>query len=62
MAILHGIDKIEKDAVIEERLEALARQGHVRLPIRKGLLQKIKPLVLREGEEPVSESLIRDRR
>ncbi len=62
VAILHRLDKIEEDAGIEERLAALAAQGHVRLPTQKGPFKKIKPLELREGEEPVSESLVRERR
>jgi prevent-host-death family protein len=62
VAILHRLDKIEEDAGLEERLAALAAQGHVRLPTRKGPFKKIKPLELREGEEPVSETLVRDRR
>jgi prevent-host-death family protein len=62
VAILHSLDKIEEDAGMEERLAALASQGHVRLPNRKGPLKKIKPLTLREGEELVSESLVRERR
>lgn len=62
VAILHSLDRIEEDAGLEERLAALAAQGHVRLPTRKGPLRNIKPLKLREGEEPVSETLIRERR
>jgi prevent-host-death family protein len=62
VAILHGLDKIEEDAGVEERLAALAAKGHVRLPTRKGPFRKIKPLELREGEESVSESLVRERR
>jgi prevent-host-death family protein len=62
VAILHSLEKIEKDAGLDERLAALAAQGHVRLPTRKGPFRKIKPLKLREGEELVSETLIKDRR
>lgn len=62
VAILHSLDRIEEDAGVEERLAALAAQGLVRLPSRKGPLPKIEPLKLREGEEPVSETLIRERR
>jgi prevent-host-death family protein len=62
VAILHSLDKTEENAGLDERLAALAVKGHVRLPTRKGPFPKIEPLKLRAGEEPVSETLIRDRR
>lgn len=62
VAILHSLEKIEADAGLDERLAALAAQGLVRLPERKEPLPKIEPLRLREGEEPVSETLLGDRR
>ncbi len=62
VAIMHRLDKIEENAGLDERLAALAAQGHVRLPTRTGPFPKISRLRLREGEEPVSETLIRDRR
>ncbi len=46
---------------VEERLAALAAQGHVRLPTRKGPFRKIIPAQILEGG-PVSETLIKDRR
>jgi prevent-host-death family protein len=61
VAILHGLDKIEEEAGVEERLAALAAQGHVRLPTRKGPFLKIIPAQILEGG-PVSETLIKDRR
>jgi prevent-host-death family protein len=61
VAILHGLDKIEEEAGVEERLAALAAQGHVRLPTRKGPFRKIIPAQILEGG-PVSETLIKDRR
>lgn len=62
VAILHSLEKIEENAGLDERLAALAAQGHVRLPTRKGPFREIKPLELREGEQLVSETLIGDRR
>ncbi len=47
---------------LKKRLSALAMDETVRLPTRKGSFKKVKPLELREGEEPVSETLVRDRR
>lgn len=35
VAILHSLDNIEKDAGVEERLAALAKQGKIRLPSGK---------------------------
>ncbi|MDO8445676.1 MAG: type II toxin-antitoxin system prevent-host-death family antitoxin [Deltaproteobacteria bacterium] len=35
VAILHSLDNIEKEAGVEERLAALARQGKIRLPSMK---------------------------
>ncbi len=32
VAILHSLDNIEKEAGVEERLAALAKQGKIRLP------------------------------
>jgi len=61
VAILHSLGKIEAEAGPEERLAALAAQGHVRLPTRKGPLPKIKRARILEGEL-VSETLIRERR
>lgn len=60
VAILHSLDKIEEDAGLDERLALLAAKGHVRLPTRKGPFPHFEPLVF-EGE-PVSETLIKERR
>jgi antitoxin (DNA-binding transcriptional repressor) of toxin-antitoxin stability system len=61
VAIMHRLDKIEKDAGLDERLAVLAAQGHLHLPSAKGSgAAAFTPVVL-EGE-PLSESLIRDRR
>jgi len=60
VAILHSLDKIEKNAGLEERLAALAAQGHLRLPDTKETFSPFTPVHL-EGE-PLSETLIRERR
>ncbi len=61
IAILHSLDKIEKEAGVEERLAALAKQGKIRLPSGKVSFSK-------EIERPdnkgklMSEIIIEDRR
>ena len=61
VAIMHRLDKIEKDAGLDERLAVLAAQGHLHLPSAKGPgTASFTPVPL-DGE-PLSESLIRDRR
>jgi antitoxin (DNA-binding transcriptional repressor) of toxin-antitoxin stability system len=60
VAIMHRLDKIEKDAGLDERLAVLAAQGHLHLPSASGPGAPFTPVPL-EGE-PLSESLIRERR
>lgn len=60
VAIMHRLDKIEKDAGLDERLAVLAAQGHLHLPSAKGPGAAFTPVPL-DGE-PLSESLIRERR
>jgi prevent-host-death family protein len=60
VAILHSLDKIEKNAGLDERLAALAAQGHLRLPTAKGPCASFTPVSL-DGET-LSETLIRERR
>ncbi|MEI6205497.1 MAG: type II toxin-antitoxin system Phd/YefM family antitoxin [Desulfuromonadales bacterium] len=60
VAIMHRLDKIEKDAGLDERLATLAAQGHLRLPTAKRPCASFTPLHL-DGE-PLSETLIRERR
>lgn len=61
VAILHCLDKVEESAGAEERLAALAAQGLLSLPKRKGPFRKIERLNVLAGE-PVSASLVRERR
>jgi antitoxin (DNA-binding transcriptional repressor) of toxin-antitoxin stability system len=60
VAIMHRLDKIEKDAGLDERLAVLAAQGHLHLPSAQGSCAPFTPVPL--AGEPLSESLIRDRR
>jgi len=60
VAIMHRLDKIEKEAGLDERLAALAVQGHLRLPTAKGASAPFTPLHL-DGE-PLSHTLIGERR
>jgi prevent-host-death family protein len=61
VAILHGLDEVEADAGIEERLASLAAQGTLTLPNGKGAFCEIKRAKILEGG-PISESLIQERR
>jgi antitoxin (DNA-binding transcriptional repressor) of toxin-antitoxin stability system len=60
IAIMHRLDKIEKNAGLDERLAALATQGHLKLPTVKSTGASFTPFSL-DGE-PLSETLIRERR
>jgi antitoxin (DNA-binding transcriptional repressor) of toxin-antitoxin stability system len=60
IAIMHRLDKIEKHAGLDERLAALAMQGHLKLPTVKGAGTSFAPVSL-DGE-PLSETLLRERR
>ena len=60
VAILHRLDKIEKNAGLDERLAALAVQGHLRLPTGNKPCSSFTPVKL-DGEA-LSETLIRERR
>jgi len=60
VAIMHRLDRIEKNAGLDERLAALAAQGHLRLPTTKGPFVSFTPVHL-DGE-PLSETVIKERR
>ncbi|CAG1769105.1 hypothetical protein BAC3_00057 [uncultured bacterium] len=60
IAVLHSVDKIEKNAGFEEKLALLAKQGKIRLP-RKGTgLMPFRPVKVKG--KPVSETVIEERR
>ena len=60
VAILHRLDKIEKNAGLDERLATLSVQGHLRLPTDNKPCTSFTPVKL-DGET-LSETLIRERR
>jgi len=60
IAILHRLDKLEDEAGLDERLAILAAQGLLTLPNVKVPAAPFTPV--RVDGEPVSETLIRDRR
>lgn len=60
IAVLHSIDKLEKDAGFEEKLALLARQGKIRLPKRGTGLTPFRPVKVKG--RPVSETVIEERR
>jgi prevent-host-death family protein len=47
VAILHGIDGVDTDASVEERLVSLAGKGMVRLPAEPAKLGPFRPLSIR---------------
>lgn len=61
IAILHNLDTVEKEASLEEKLASLAKQGKIRLPLKKGKLPKSISRPLIKGK-PLSETIIEDRR
>lgn len=60
VAILRNLDSIEKDAGIEEKLASLAKQGMLRLPLKKGKMKPFKPIKIKGA--PLSETIIEERR
>ena len=60
VAIMHGLDKIEDDTGLDERLAALAMQGYLTLPTAKE--QRNVPERIQVEGELVSDTVIRERR
>lgn len=60
VAILHNLDTIEKGASLEEKLASLAKQGKIRLPLKKGKMKPFKPIKIKG--KPLSETIIEERR
>jgi len=60
IAILHSLDKIEKEAGFEERLAALAKQGKIRLPLKNAKFTPFRPI--KAKGKPASEIIIEERR
>ena len=60
IAVLHSVDKIEKNAGLEEKLALLARQGKIRLPRKGNGLTPFRPVKVKG--KPFSETVIEERR
>ena len=60
IAVLHSLERLEKDAGIEEKLAALAKMGMVRLPLKQGELSSFKSV--KAKGKPASEIIIEERR
>jgi hypothetical protein len=52
--------KDEKEASLEEKLVSLAKQGKIRLPLKKGKMNPFKPIKIKG--KPLSETIIEERR
>lgn len=60
VAVLHGLDQGETQAVPEEQLAALAKRGFVRLPRRSAPLVPFTPVPAKG--KPASRVIVEDRR
>jgi prevent-host-death family protein len=60
IAIIHGLDQIEDEAGVEERLASLARRGRIRLPLVPGKLTTFKSI--ETTGKPASEIIVEERR
>jgi antitoxin (DNA-binding transcriptional repressor) of toxin-antitoxin stability system len=60
IAILHNLDTAAKEAGVEEKLASLAKQGKIRLPLKKGKMKPFKPIKIKG--RPLSETIIEERR
>lgn len=60
VAVLHGIDGVDMDASVEERLAAFAGKGMVKLPIKPGKLARFRPIGIKG--KPASTIIMEDRR
>jgi len=60
IAILHGLDHIEEEAGVEERLASLAKRGMLRLPLEQGKLTAFKSIDT--TGRPASEIIVEERR
>lgn len=60
VAILHNLEDIGKETSIEEKLAVLAKQGKIRLPLKKGKIKPFTPLKIKG--KPLSDTIIEERR
>lgn len=61
IALIRPLNGAEAQASIEERLAALAKQGLIRLPLKKGRFDLRTPPIKVKGK-PLSQIIIEDRR
>jgi len=61
IASIRPLDGTETQAAIEERLADLAKQGRIRLPLKKGRFNLKTPPIKVKGK-PLSQIIIEDRR
>jgi prevent-host-death family protein len=60
IAVLHNLDAVEDTASIGEKLAGLAKQGMIRLPLKRGKLTPFKPIKVKG--KLASEIIIEERR
>ncbi len=61
IALIRPLDGTEAEATVEERLAILAKQGKIRLPLKKGRFDLKTPPIKVKGK-PLSRIIIEDRR
>jgi prevent-host-death family protein len=60
IAVLHNLDSNEEHLSIEEKLASLAKQGKIRLPLKKDRAIPFKPVKMKG--KPLSETILEERR
>lgn len=60
IALLRNLDAFEEKMSLEEKIASLAKQGKIRLPIKKAGGIPFKPLKIRG--EPLSKTILEERR
>lgn len=60
VAVLHNLDSNEQRLSIEEKIASLARQGKIRLPMKKDKVIPSKPVKMKG--KPLSETILEERR
>ncbi len=60
IAVLRNLDSVEENASVEEKLESLAKQGKIKLPLMNARLKPFKPIKVKG--KPISETIIEERR
>ena len=60
IAVMHGLDQVEPEAPVEERLASMAGEGLIRLPKSLDRLKELRALEV--TGKPASEWIMEDRR